>query len=56
MEIVVLLTSTDLPIFTAIKWINKFTVLKVGLHYGDYCSKLVLFEEHKNIFYYLKRL
>ncbi len=25
--------------------------LKVGLHYGDYRSKLVPFEEHKNIFY-----
>jgi hypothetical protein len=30
--------------------------LKVGLHYGDYCSKLVNFEEQKNNFYILKRL
>jgi hypothetical protein len=26
------------------------------LHYGDYRSKLVPFEEQKNIFYILKRL
>ncbi len=28
----------------------------VGLHNGDYCSKLVPLEEQKNIFYSLKRL
>jgi hypothetical protein len=27
-----------------------------GLHYGNYRSKLVPFEEQKNIFYILKRL
>ena len=30
--------------------------LKVGLHYGNYRSKLVPFEEQKNILYILKRL
>jgi hypothetical protein len=30
--------------------------LKAGLHYGDYRSKLVPFEEQKNILYILKRL
>jgi hypothetical protein len=29
--------------------------LKVGLHYSYYHSKLVPFEEQKNIFYILKR-
>ncbi len=29
---------------------------KVGLHYGDYRSKLGPFEEQKNIFYIQKRL
>jgi hypothetical protein len=28
-----------------------FASLKVGLHYGDYRSKLVPFEEQKNIFH-----
>jgi hypothetical protein len=31
-----------------LNWREK---LKVGLHYGDYRSKLVPFEEQKNIFY-----
>ncbi len=31
-------------------------LVKVGLHYSDCRSKLVPFEEHKNIFYILKRL
>jgi hypothetical protein len=29
---------------------------KVGLHYADYRSKLVPFEEQKNIFYFKKTL
>jgi hypothetical protein len=29
---------------------------KLGLHYGDYCSKLMPFEDKKNIFYFFKRL
>ncbi len=31
------------------------TGLKVGLHYGDYHSKLVPFEEQKNIFLQFKK-
>jgi hypothetical protein len=30
--------------------------VKAGLHYGDYRSKLVHFEEQKNIFFVLKGL
>ncbi len=32
----------------------SFLYQKVGLHYGDYRSKLVHFEEQKNIFYIKK--
>jgi len=34
----------------------KFLLLKAGLHYGDYRSKLAHFEVQKNIFYVKKAL
>jgi hypothetical protein len=43
--------------FVILKHTNlvKYLGLKVGLHYGDYRSKLAPFEAQKNIFYTLKK-
>ncbi len=35
---------------------SSFVAANVHLHYGDYRSRLVPFEDQKNIFYILKRL